>query len=67
MDIVITTCVHGALLALRNRVPVVALDAVSPSGDVDDHLARIAAIGEPSLATYHDAPAERVGGRTARR
>ena len=102
MDIVITTRVHGALLALRNRVPVVALDAVSggaklsaqmhavgwpltvtvdhltddrlrrlldqaSSGDVDDDLARIAAIGEPSLATYHDALAgwiDELTGRT---
>lgn len=29
MDVVITTRLHGALLALRNRVPVVALDAVA--------------------------------------
>lgn len=48
MDVVITTRLHGALLALRNRVPAVALDAVEGGAKV---AAQMEAVSWPLTAT----------------
>lgn len=57
MDVVITTRLHGALLALRNRVPVVALDSVSGGAKLSGQMD---ALGWPLTAMVDDLDVDRV-------
>lgn len=63
MDVVITTRLHGALLALRNRVPVLALDSVSGGAKLSGQMA---ALGWPLTAVVDELDAGRLHGLLGR-